>query len=54
MCCFDVEFSRVQYEDGGLGAYYLEKGASQRTLKNIYDRERAALGPVSRESSNWG
>lgn len=35
---FGVDTSDIQFEDGRLGIYFIEKGASQRPSKVIYDR----------------
>ncbi len=50
---FNVDLSRVQYGIGRLGTYYLEKGASQRPSKVIYDREYSAFALASRDSFHW-
>lgn len=36
-----------------LGTYYVEKGASQRASKVIYDREYSAIALASKEDFNW-
>lgn len=36
-----------------LGTYYVEKGASQRASKVIYDREYSAIAMASKEDFNW-
>ncbi|MDR3559836.1 MAG: sugar kinase [Negativicutes bacterium] len=36
-----------------LGIYYLEKGASQRPSKVVYDRKYASIGQAKREDFNW-
>lgn len=36
-----------------LGTYYVEKGASQRASKVIYDREYSAIALASRNDFNW-
>ncbi len=36
-----------------LGIYYLEKGASQRPSKVVYDRKHSAFAESSREDYNW-
>ena len=46
---FGVDTSKVVYGDGRMGLYYLEKGASQRPSKVIYDRagSSAALAKIT-------
>ena len=36
-----------------VGIYYIEKGASQRPSKVIYDRKYSAIGMASREDFDW-
>ena len=36
-----------------VGIYYIEKGASQRPSKVIYDRKNSAIGMASREDFDW-
>lgn len=50
---FGVDTSKVIYGDGRLGLYYLEKGASQRPSKVIYDRAESAIAQSSREDYDW-
>lgn len=40
---FGVDTSNIVYGDGRMGLYYLEKGASQRPSKIIYDRAYSAI-----------
>lgn len=35
---FGVDTGKIQYGEGRMGTYFLEKGASQRSSKIIYDR----------------
>ncbi|MBE6004149.1 MAG: sugar kinase [Lachnospiraceae bacterium] len=51
---FGVDTSYVVYGDGRLGLYYLEKGASQRPSKVIYDRAYSAIAMAKREEFDWG
>ena len=50
---FKVDTSRILYGKGRLGLYYLEKGASQRPSKVIYDREYSAMALARREDFDW-
>lgn len=50
---FGVDTSNVVYGDGRLGLYYLEKGASQRPSKVIYDRAYSAMALAKREDFDW-
>lgn len=50
---FKVDTSNIVYGDGRMGLYYLEKGASQRPSKVIYDRSYSAIGLAKREEFNW-
>ncbi len=50
---FKVDTSRVVYGKGRMGLYYLEKGASQRPSKVIYDREYSAIALAKREDFDW-
>jgi 2-dehydro-3-deoxygluconokinase len=36
-----------------LGIYYLEKGASQRPSKVVYDRKYSSIGQAKKEDFNW-
>ena len=40
---FKVDTSKITYGEGRMGLYYLEKGASQRPSKVLYDRQYSAL-----------
>ena len=50
---FGVDVSNVILGDGRLGLYYLEKGASQRPSKIIYDRSYSALALANRRDFDW-
>ena len=50
---FGVDTSKVVYGGERLGLYYLEKGASQRPSKVIYDRAYSAISKAKREDFNW-
>lgn len=53
MSYFGVDTSYVVYGKGRMGLYYLEKGASQRPSKVIYDREYSAMALAKREEFDW-
>lgn len=50
---FGVKTDKIIYGDGRMGLYYLEKGASQRPSKVIYDRAYSAISLVGPESFDW-
>lgn len=50
---FKVDTSNIAYGDGRMGLYYLEKGASQRPSKVIYDRAYSAIAMAKREEFDW-
>ena len=50
---FGVDTGKVIYGDGRMGLYYLEKGASQRPSKVIYDRAYSAIALAEREDFDW-
>lgn len=50
---FKVDTSNIVYGDGRMGLYYLEKGASQRPSKVIYDRAYSAISMAKREEFDW-
>ena len=50
---FGVDTSNVLYGNGRMGLYYLEKGASQRPSRVIYDREYSAIALASRADFDW-
>ena len=50
---FRVDTSRIIYGKGRMGLYYLEKGASQRPSKIIYDRQYSAISLANEDEFNW-
>lgn len=50
---FNVDTSNIIYGNGRMGLYYLEKGASQRPSKVIYDREYSAIALARKEEFEW-
>lgn len=50
---FGVDVSKVIYGSGRMGLYYLERGASQRSSKVIYDREYSAISMAERTEFDW-
>lgn len=50
---FRVDTSHIRYGEGRMGLYYLEKGASQRPSKVIYDRAYSAISMASPTDFNW-
>lgn len=50
---FGVDTSRVLYSGGRMGLYYLEKGASQRPSKIIYDRANSVIAISSPNDFDW-
>ncbi len=50
---FNVDTSRIVYGDGRMGLYYLEKGASQRPSKVIYDRAYSSIAMAKRNDFDW-
>ena len=50
---FGVNTSKVIYGGGRLGTYYLEKGASQRPSKVIYDRAYSSIAMAEPEEFDW-
>lgn len=50
---FGVDTNDVVYGSGRMGLYYLEKGASQRPSKVIYDREYSAIALAKRTDFDW-
>lgn len=50
---FGVDTSKVVYGNGRMGLYYLEKGASQRPSKVIYDRAYSAIALAERSDFDW-
>ena len=50
---FGVDTSGIEYGDGRMGIYYLEKGASQRPSKVIYDRGYSAISFAKQSDFDW-
>lgn len=50
---FGVDISKIIYASGRMGLYYLEKGASQRPSKIIYDRADSAIALAKRSDFDW-
>lgn len=50
---FGVDTKDILYGSGRMGIYYLEKGASQRPSKVIYDRAYSAIAMAKPEEFDW-
>lgn len=50
---FGVDTSKIIYGKGRMGLYYLEKGASQRPSKVIYDREYSSIALAQKAEFCW-
>lgn len=50
---FGVDTSKITRGGERVGIYFLEKGASQRPSKVIYDRAHSAIGTASRDDFDW-
>ncbi len=50
---FKVDTSKIVYGAGRMGAYFLEKGVSQRPSKVIYDRAYSAFALARPEEFDW-
>ena len=50
---FGVDISNIIYGNGRMGLYYLEKGASQRPSKVIYDRLYSSFSISDLNDYNW-
>lgn len=50
---FKVDTNSIVYGKGRMGLYYLEKGASQRPSKVIYDREYSAISLADKNDFDW-
>lgn len=50
---FGVDVSKSIFKDGRMGLYYLEKGASQRPSKVIYDRALSSIALSTPEDYDW-
>lgn len=50
---FGVNTDKIIFGDGRMGLYYLEKGASQRPSKVIYDRACSAIAMADKGEFDW-
>lgn len=50
---FGVDTEDIIFGSGRMGLYYLEKGASQRPSKVIYDRTYSAIAIAKRDDFDW-
>ena len=50
---YGLDVSRIIYGGDRLGMYYVEKGASQRPSKVIYDRKYSSIAMAKREDFDW-
>ena len=50
---FNVDTSKIIFGQGRMGLFYLEKGASQRPSKVIYDRADSAVACSTPDEYNW-
>jgi 2-dehydro-3-deoxygluconokinase len=50
---FGVDTTRIARGGSRLGIYFVEKGASQRASKVIYDRANSSIALASRSDFNW-
>lgn len=50
---FGVDTNNIIYGNGRMGLYYLEKGASQRASKVIYDRQYSAISMARETDFDW-
>lgn len=50
---FGVDIEHVVFGNGRMGLYYLEKGASQRPSKVIYDRAYSAISLAKKSEFDW-
>lgn len=50
---YGVETSNIAFGNGRMGIYYLEKGASQRPSKVIYDRANSAFSLSNSADYDW-
>lgn len=50
---FGVDVSNIAWGGNRLGLYFVEKGASQRASKVIYDRAHSAIAEASRTDFDW-
>jgi len=50
---YGVDVDKIVYGGDRIGVYYLERGASQRPSKVIYDRKYSSVSMSSREDYDW-
>lgn len=50
---FGVGTDNIVYGGDRLGSYYLERGASQRPSKIVYDRKYSSISQAKREDFDW-
>lgn len=50
---YNVDVSNIVYGGDRLGIYFIEKGASQRGSKVVYDRKYSSISMAKREDFNW-
>ncbi|MBQ6349515.1 MAG: sugar kinase [Methanobrevibacter sp.] len=50
---FKVDTSKIIFGEGRMGLYYLEKGASQRPSKVIYDRAYSSIALAKKNEFDW-
>ncbi len=50
---FKVDTGNIVFGKGRMGLYYLEKGASQRPSKVIYDREYSVISLADKKDFDW-
>ncbi len=50
---FGVDTSQIIFDEGRMGLYYLEKGASQRPSKVIYDRANSVMSLSKTQDYDW-
>jgi 2-dehydro-3-deoxygluconokinase len=50
---YDVDVSDIAFGGERMGMYYVEKGASQRPSKVIYDRKHSSIAEASAEDFDW-
>lgn len=50
---YNVDTEHIVYGGDRLGMYYVEKGASQRPSKVIYDRKYSSISTARREDFDW-
>ena len=53
LASYDVDTSHIVWGGDRIGLYYLERGASQRPSKIVYDRANSAIAQASPEEFDW-